>query len=59
MIASRGREGKQFAPTVPINYSSTKRHFYILRSKVEKPDENESDDYVGIFYFFFKDMSSF
>ena len=52
MIASREREGKQVAPSVPKDDASTKRRFYALRSRVEKPDEKESDDDVGKFSFF-------
>ena len=52
MIASRGREGKQVAPSVPKDDASTKRRFYAIRSKVEKPDEKESDNDVGKFSFF-------
>ena len=44
-IASRGREGKHVSPSVPNNDAPTKRHFYVLRSGGEKP--NESDDDVG------------
>ena len=42
MIASRGREGKQVALSVPKDDASTKRRFYTLRSRVEKPDEKEN-----------------
>ena len=52
MIASRGREGKQVSPSVPKDDASTKRRFYAIRSKVEKPDEKESDNDVGKFSFF-------
>ena len=48
IIASRGSEGKQVAPTVPKDDAPTKRHFYALQSRGEKPDE--SDDDVGKFY---------
>ena len=41
MIASRGREGKQVAPSVPKDDASTKRRSYALRSRVEKMDEKE------------------
>ena len=34
MIASRGKEGKQVAPSVPKDDAPTKRHFYALRSRV-------------------------
>ena len=59
MIASRGREGKQVAPSVKKYYALTKRRFYALCFKVEKPDEKESDDDVCKFSFFYYDMSSF
>ena len=52
MIASRGKEGKKVAPSVPKDDASTKRHFYALRSRVENPNEMESDDDVGKFSFF-------
>ena len=48
MIASRGKEGEQVAPSDP------KRRVYALRSRVEKPYEKESDDNVGKFSFFDK-----
>ena len=59
MIASRGRDGKQVALNVPKDDASTKRHFYALRSRLEKTDEKESDDDVGKFFFSSCDMSSF
>ena len=52
MIASRGKEGKQVAPSDSKNDASTKRRFYALRSRVEKSDEKESDDDVGNFSLF-------
>ena len=52
MINSRGREGKQVAPSVPKDDALTKRRFYALRSRVEKLDEKESDDDVGKFSIF-------
>ena len=52
MVASRGREGKQVPPSVPKDDASTKKRFYALRSRVEKPDEEESDDDAGNFSFF-------
>ena len=51
--------GKQVAPSVLKNDASTKKHFYALRSRVEKTDEKESDDEVGKFSFFDEDMSTF
>ena len=39
MIASRGREGKQVAPSVTKDDASTKRRFYALHSRVEKADD--------------------
>ena len=59
MIASRGRKGKQVAPSVPKDDASIKRHFYTLLSIFEKPDEKESDDDVGKFFLFCFDMRSF
>ena len=53
MIACRGREGKQVAPSVPKDDASTKRRFYALRSRVEKLDEKESDDDFSKFSFFY------
>ncbi|XP_069143501.1 uncharacterized protein [Solanum lycopersicum] len=47
MIASRGREGKKVAPSVPKDDASTKRRFNALRSRVEKPDLMDSEDDVG------------
>ena len=52
MITSRGRDGKQVALSVLKDDASTKRRFYALCSKVEKPNEKESDDDVGKFSFF-------
>ena len=52
MITYRGIEGKQVAPSVPKDDASTKRHFYALRSRVEKPDEKDSDDDVFKLSFF-------
>ena len=49
MISSKGREGEQVAPSVPKDDASTKRCFHALRSRVEKPEEKESDDDVGKF----------
>ena len=57
MIASRGREGKQVAPSVPKDDAPTKRCFYALRCRGEKPDE--SDDNFGNFSLYCGDMSSF
>ena len=45
IIASRGREGKKVAPSVPKNDAPTRRCFYALWSRGEKSDE--SDDDVG------------
>ena len=55
----RCREGMQVAPSVPKDDAPTNRRLYALRSRVEKPDEKESDDYVGKFSFFCCNMSSF
>ena len=51
-IASRGKEGKKVAPSVPKDDASTKRRFNALRSRVEKPDLMDSEDDVGKFSFF-------
>ena len=51
MIASRGREGMQVAPSVPKDDASTKRCFHALRSRVEKLSESYDD--VGKFSLFF------
>ena len=59
MIAFRGKEVKQVAPSVSKDDASTKKRFYALRSRVEKPYEKESDDDVGKFSLFCQDMSSF
>ena len=59
MISSRGREGKKVTPSVPKDDASTKRSFYALHSRVEKPDEKESDHNAGKFSLFCKDISSF
>ena len=37
-IASRGNEGKQVTPSVPKDDAPTKRRFYALRTRGEKPD---------------------
>ena len=52
MIASRGKKDKKVAPSGPKEDAPTKRHFNELRSRVEKPDEKESDDDVCKFCFF-------
>ena len=52
MIDSRGREGKQVDHSIPKDDVSTKRIFYALRYRVEKPDEKDSDADVGKFSFF-------
>ncbi|XP_069143313.1 uncharacterized protein [Solanum lycopersicum] len=57
MIASRGREGKQVAPSVPKDDAPTKRRFYALRAIGEKPDE--SDDDVGKLSFSCCNIGSF
>ena len=50
-IASRGKEGKHVAPTVPKDYAPTKRRFYALRARASKPDENDDDDEGKSFLF--------
>ena len=50
-ISSR-KEGKKVEPSGPKEDAPTKRHFNELRSRVEKPDEEESDDDAGNFSFF-------
>ena len=52
MIAYTGRQGKKVAPSVPKDDALTKRRFYALRSRVEKPHLTESDDDVRTFSFF-------
>ena len=52
MIASRGKKDRKVAPSGPKEDAPTKRHFNELRSRVEKPDEKESDDKVGKISFF-------
>ena len=53
MIASRGREGKQVAPSVPKDDAPTKRHFFELRTRGEKPYENDDHDEGKSLYFLF------
>ena len=48
-IASRGKEGKQVAPSVPNDDTPTKRHFYTLWTRGEK--SNGDDDEEGKSYF--------
>ena len=55
-IASKGREGKQVSPSVPKDDAPTKRRFYALCSRVEKPEE--SDDDFGKFSLSCCNMSS-
>ena len=57
MIASRGREGKQVAPSIPKDDAPTKRRFYALRSRGEKPDESDVD--TSKFSFYCVNISSF
>ena len=57
MIASRGKEGKQVAPSVLKENALINRHFYALPSRVEKP--KESDANVGKFSLSYCNMSSF
>ena len=52
MIASRGREDKQVSPSVPKDDAPTKRRFYALRTRGEKPDENGGDDEGNSLHFF-------
>ena len=56
-VASRGREGKKVSSSVPNNDAPTKRRFYALCSRVEKPEE--SDDDFGKFSLSCCNMSSF
>ena len=44
MIASRGREGKQVAPSVPKDDAPTKRPFYAFQTRGSNTDENGDDD---------------
>ena len=59
MNTLRGREGKKISPSVRKDDALTKWCFYALCSRVERPDEKESDDDVGKFTFFCCNMSSF
>ena len=43
IIDSKGREGKQFAPSVPKDDAPTKRRFYALQYREEKADESNDD----------------
>ena len=52
IITSRVNEGKQVTQSVPKDDAPTNRRLYALRSRVEKPDEKESDDDFGKFSFF-------
>ena len=57
MISSRGREGNQVVPSVSKDDSPTKRHFYALLSRGEKPDYSNDD--FGMLSLSCFNMSSF
>ena len=40
-IAFRGKEGKRVTPSVPCNGASKKNHFYELRERGEKLDDED------------------
>ena len=44
MIASRGRESKQVAPSARKDDAPTKRCFYALQTKGEKSDDGDDDE---------------
>ena len=58
-IASRGREGKQVASSVPKDDAPTKRSFYTLRTRGSKPHYNDDDDEGKSLHFSYSDMCSF
>ena len=49
-IVYRGRESKQVAPNVAKDDAPNKRHFYALRTRGSKPDE-ENDDSKSLYLF--------
>ena len=49
-ITAREREGKKVAPNVPKYDAPNKRHFYALRTRGSKPDE-ENDDSKSLYLF--------
>ena len=57
-IACRGREGKKVAPCFPKDDAPTKRHFYVLQNRGEKPKDGDDDEGKSL-HFIFRDMSSF
>ena len=50
IIASRGKEGKKFTPSVLDNDSPKKKNFYALRASGSKSDDDED---IGKFLYFF------
>ena len=60
-IASRGKNGKKVAPNVSNeDVPKAKAHFYALRARGSKPDENYSGDDVGKLSFLLSsNMSSY
>ena len=46
------RDDKQAAPNVPKDDAPTKRHFYALRTRGEKPDEGDDDDGKSLIFSF-------
>ena len=57
-IASRGKEGKEVASSVPKDDASTKRSFYALRTRGSKPHDNDDDEGKSL-HFSYSDMCSF
>ena len=43
-ISCRRRENKQVAPNVPKDDALTKRRFYALQTRGEKPDGGDNDE---------------
>ena len=44
MFSSRGRQGKQLAPSVSKDDAPTNRRFFALQTRGSKPSENSDDD---------------
>ena len=58
IIADRGRESKKVTPSAPKDDAPTKRHFYVLQNRGEKPKDGDDDEGKSL-HFIFRDMSSF
>ena len=58
-ISSRGKEGKKVAPSVTKDDAPTKRHFYALRTRGEKPENDDDDDEGKSLFVLYSKMSSF